>query len=146
MLESDRELADLLRSSRTIAALGIKPESRAHKPAHYVPRYLADVGYQIIPVPVYYPEVEQILGQRVYRSVASIPGAVDVVVVFRRPEQLMPHLPDLLGKRPRAVWLQTGIRHDVAARLLAEAGILLVQDRCMMVEHERLLGANKKTR
>jgi len=132
-LEFDRLLPNL----RRVAILGIKPESRAQRPAHIVPAYLQRVGYEIVPVPVYYPEVAEILGLRVYRSVAAIPGRVDLVDVFRKPDDLMAHLDDLIAARPRTVWLQTGIRHDgFAARLLA-AGIDVVQDECLMVEDRR---------
>ena len=127
----------LLPRLRRIAVLGIKPESRADRPAHIVPAYLHRAGCEIVPVPVYYPEVSEILGQRVYRKVADIPVLVDVVDVFRKPIDLMPHLDDLIAARPRLVWLQTGIRNDAfAARLLA-AGIDVVQDECLMVEHRR---------
>jgi hypothetical protein len=128
----------LFRDSRRMAILGIKPEDRLHKPAFYVPRYLRDAGYEIIPVPVYYPELREMMGVPVYRRVADIPGEVDMVVVFRRAEDIPPHLPDLLEKKPKSVWFQLGIRNDDAARTLAEAGIKVVQDRCTMIEHRRL--------
>jgi predicted CoA-binding protein len=132
-IEFDR----LLPGVRRVAVLGIKPESRADRPAHIVPAYLHRVGYEVVPVPVYYPDVSEILGRRVYRSVAKIPGRVDVVNVFRKSTDLMPHLDDLLAARPRLVWMQTGIRDDdFAARLLA-AGIDVVQDECLMVEDRR---------
>jgi predicted CoA-binding protein len=89
-------------------------------------------------VPVYYPDVREILGRPVYRKVAEVPGPIDVVDVFRRPADLEAHLDDLLEKRPRAVWMQLGIRNDRAAEALARAGILVVQDRCLMVEWRRL--------
>lgn len=127
----------LLPGLRRIAVLGIKPESRADRPAHIVPAYLHRAGYEVLPVPVYYPGVSEILGRRVYRTVAEIPGRVDVVNVFRKPADLMPHLDDLVAARPRLVWMQTGIHNDdFAARLLA-AGIDVVQDECLMVEHRR---------
>jgi len=129
---------DLLRHARRVAVLGIKPESRAGQPAHSVPAYLQRAGYEIIPVPCYYPEVTEILGQPVYRKVADIPGEVDLVVVFRRPEDIPQHIPDILAKAPTAVWFQSGIRNDQAAEQLARAGIRVVQDRCTMVEHRRL--------
>jgi hypothetical protein len=131
-------IAALFRDSRRMAILGIKPEDRLHKPAFYVPRYLRDAGYEIIPVPVYYPELRELMGVPVYRRVADIPGEVDMVVVFRRAEDIPPHLPDLLEKKPKSVWFQLGIRNDDAARTLAEAGIKVVQDRCTMIEHRRL--------
>jgi predicted CoA-binding protein len=127
----------LLPRLRRIAVLGIKPESRADRPAHLEPAYQQRAGYEVLPVPVYYPDVSEILGRRVYRKVAEIPGRVDVVDVFRKSVDLMPHLDDLIAARPRLVWMQTGIRDDdFAARLLA-AGIDVVQDECLMVEHRR---------
>jgi predicted CoA-binding protein len=119
--------------------LGIKTEAQAAQPAFYVPRYLASVGYEVIPVPVYYPEVTHILGHPVYRCLVEIPIAVDLVDVFRRPEDLPGHVEDILAKRPKAVWLQSGIRHAAVAQRLAEAGIKVVQDRCMMIDHRSLL-------
>ena len=127
----------LLPRLRRIAVLGIKPESRADRPAHIVPAYLHRAGYELEPVPVYYPDVSEILGRQVYRKVADIPGRVDVVNVFRKPADLMAHLDDLVAARPRLVWLQTGIRDDDFAAHLLAAGIDVVQDECLMVEHRR---------
>jgi predicted CoA-binding protein len=131
----EARLAELLRSTRRVAVLGIKPESHADQPAHYVPAALQSSGVQIVPVPVYYPDVTTILGQPVFRRLADVPGDIDIVDVFRRSRDVAAHLPDLLAKRPRAVWLQQGIRDDNTAETLAEAGILVVQDRCLMVDH-----------
>jgi predicted CoA-binding protein len=131
-------IAEILRNARRVAVLGIKTEQQAGQPAYYVPEYLKRAGYAIVPVPVYYPEVTEILGEPVYRSLAAIPGAVDLVVVFRRSGDVPPHVPDLLAARPGAVWLQSGIRNEEAARQLAEAGIKVVQDRCAMIEHRRV--------
>jgi uncharacterized protein len=132
-------IAELVRNCRRIAVLGIKAESRRDQPAFYVPEYMANQGYDIVPVPVYFPEVTQILGRPVYRQVRDIPAPpVDMVNVFRRPRDIPPHVPDILAARPRAVWFQLGIRHDEAAETLARAGILVVQDRCLLVEHRRL--------
>jgi len=120
---------DILTQSRTIAVLGIKTEAQADQAAYYVPKYMQSAGYEVIPVPVYYPDATEILGRKVYRKVADIPGPVDLVNVFRRPNDVPPHVDDILAKRPRAVYMQLGIRHDEAALRLAEAGILVVQDR-----------------
>jgi uncharacterized protein len=92
----------------------------------------------VVPVPVYYPEVVEILGRRVYRSLRDIPGPIDMVNVFRRPRDIPPHVVDILATRPRVVWFQLGIRHDGAAETLARAEIRVVQDRCLLVEHRRL--------
>lgn len=140
LLEDDARIAALVRSAKRIAVLGIKTEAQADQPAFHVAKYVADRGAEVIPVPVYYPEVKEILGRPVYRKVADVPGEVDVVDVFRRPSDVPAHLDDLLAKRPRAVWLQLGIRNDAAAERLARAGILVVQDRCLQVEWKRFRG------
>ncbi len=131
-------IAALLQATRTIAVLGIKTEQQAEQPAYNVPRYLRAAGYEIIPVPVYYPDVSIILDHKVYRRLVDIPGPVDMVNVFRRPQDVPGHLDDMLAKKPRSVWMQLGIRNDEVAQKLAEAGIEVVQDRCLMVEHRRL--------
>jgi predicted CoA-binding protein len=137
LVESERGIAELLQSTRRIAVLGMKTEAQGFQPAFYVPQYMATAGFEVIPVPVYYPEVTHILGQKVYRKLADVPGTIDLVNVFRRPADIPPHVEDLLAARPRAVWFQSGIRHDAAAEQLARAGIKVVQDRCLMVEHRR---------
>lgn len=132
------EIARILQECRRIAVLGIKPESRGGAPAFYVPEYMLRQGYDIVPVPVYYPGVVEILGRRVYRSLRDVPGSMDMVNVFRRPPDIPPHVPDILAAKPSVVWLQLGIAHDEAAETLARAGIRVVQDRCLLVEHRRL--------
>ena len=132
------EIRDLLNETRTIAVLGIKTEAQAGQPAFYVPSYLQSAGFQIIPVPVYYPDVTQILGQQVYRRLVDIPDEVDLVNVFRLSHDVPAHVEDILAKMPKAVWLQSGIRNDAAAETLAKAGIKVVQDRCLMVDHRSL--------
>lgn len=131
-------MLDVLRGAKRVAVIGIKPESRSAQPAYYVPKYLQDAGYEIVPVPVYYPEVTEILGEPVYRSLADVPGPIDLVVVFRRSHDVAQHVDDILASRPAAVWLQLGIRNDEAAARWAAAGIKVVQDSCSMVEHRRL--------
>jgi len=138
LVESAEEIRALLRQSRRIAVLGIKPESRFDRPAHFVAAYAKEAGYEIVPVPVYYPEVTRILDEPVYRRLADVPGEIDIVNVFRRPEDVPPHVDDIIAKRPRAVWLQLGIRNDEAAERLARAGIDVVQDRCLKVELMRM--------
>ncbi len=135
LLESEEEIKELLAATKRIAVLGIKTERQAGQPAFYVPSYLASAGFEVIPVPVYYPDVTEILGRKVFRNLADIPGDVDLVNVFRRSEDIPPHLEDILAKNPRAVWFQSGIRNDQAAQKLAMAGIKVVQDRCLMVDH-----------
>ena len=138
LITDTQGIRSLLSETKTIAVLGIKTERQSGQPAFYVPSYMHRAGFQIIPVPVYYPEVTEILGERVYRKLIDIPFAVDMVNVFRRPQDVAPHLEDLLAKKPKSVWMQLGISHDAVAEALAKAGIKVVQDRCLMVDHRRL--------
>lgn len=137
-LTSARDIDALLGGIQRVAVLGIKTEAQAEQAAYYVPAALREDGLQIVPVPVYYPDVTRILGQPVFRRLADIPGQVDVVCVFRRPRDLAMHLDDLLAAKPRAVWLQSGIRDNAFAQALLAAGIDVVQDRCLMVEYARI--------
>ena len=133
ILEGRDQIRALLERTHRIAVLGIKtPESG--QPAYYVPAYAQHAGYEIVPVPVYYPEVREILGRPVYRRLADVPGDVDLVNVFRRARDIPPHVPDIVAKRPKAVWFQLGIRNDDAAAQLAREGIEVVQDRCLLIE------------
>ena len=127
-------IGELLARTKRIAVLGIKTEAQSYAPAFYVPKYLADVGFDVIPVPVYYPDVKTILGRPVYRKLVDVPGPIDLVDVFRRPHDLAPHHDDILAAKPKAVWLQSGIRDDAFAQRLVDAGIEVVQDKCLMVE------------
>ena len=138
LITDTRGILDVLRETRTIAVLGIKPESHGGQPSHYVAAHMAAAGYEIIPVPVYFPDAKEILGKPVFRKVADIGRPVDMVNVFRRPSDIPPHVDDIIAARPKSVWFQLGIRNDEAARRLAEAGIKVVQDRCLMVEEGRL--------
>ena len=140
LVDDDAGLTRILREARTVAVLGAKAAPR--EPAYYVPAYLQERGYRIIPVNTTLAG-EKILGETTLAMLADLPEPVDVIDVFRRPEFLPGHAREILALpwRPRAVWFQLGIRHDGAAAELARAGIDVVQDRCMMPEHRRLLGA-----
>ncbi len=138
LLTEERDIKALVRSLRRIAVLGIKTEAEAGQPAIEVPRYLQSQGVEVVPVPVYFPEATHILGAPVFRRVRDAPGELDCVDVFRRSKDLWPHLDDLKAAKPRAVWLQLGIRDDTFAQALAGAGIDVVQDRCLLVEKQRL--------
>jgi uncharacterized protein len=136
-MESD-DLRSLLAAARRIAVLGAHPDPV--KPAHYVPDYLHGRGYRVLPVnPGHVGEM--LWDEPVRASVAEIAPPVDVVDVFRRSELLDAHLDDILAARPRLVWLQSGIRNDAFARRLEDAGIAVIQDRCLMVEHRRMFGS-----
>lgn len=137
LLETWTEISALLTSVHRIAVLGMKTEESG-QPAFYVPHYAARAGYEIVPVPVYYPDVTEILGRKVYRRLADVPGSIDMVNVFRRSERIPEHLDDILAVRPKAVWMQLGIRHDGVANTLAREGISVVQDRCLLVDLHRM--------
>ena len=138
ILTKDDDIFQLLRETKRIAVLGIKPESHASQPAFYVSKYMQDAGFDIIPVPVYYPDVTQILGQKVYRDLRDVPGEIDMVNVFRRDADIPKHVDEILEAKPKSVWVQLGIRNDEAAEQFAKAGIKVVQNLCLMVEHRAL--------
>jgi uncharacterized protein len=137
LIDDDASIARLLDATRRIAVLGIKTADSG-QPAYYVPQYAQNAGYEVVPVPVYYPEIQEILGQPVYRTVAAISPPVDMVNVFRRAKDIPAHVDDIIAARPATVWFQLGIRNDAAAERLARAGIDVVQDRCLLVELQAL--------
>jgi uncharacterized protein len=136
LIEDGAGIKRILEETKRIAVLGIKIDQS--QPAYYVPEYAHGAGYEIVPVPVYYPEVTEILGAKVYRTVAAIPGHVDMVNVFRRPRDIDAHVDDIIAKKPKSVWFQLGIRNDAAAERFARAGIEVVQDKCLLVELRRI--------
>jgi uncharacterized protein len=136
LIDDDEGIRRILRATRRVAVLGIKMESG--QPAYYVPEYAQRAGLEVVPVPVYYPDATEILGALVFRRLADIPGDIDMVNVFRRPKDIAQHVDDMIGKRPKSVWFQLGIRNDEAAERLARADIDVVQDRCLMVELQHL--------
>ncbi len=140
LIDGDEGLRRVFREARTIAVLGAK--HRSHEPAFFVPAYLGERGYRILPVN---PTIEgrRLFGVPVVGRLADLAEPVDVVEVFRRPEYLPGHAEEILAMAhpPAVVWFQLGIRHDGAAERLARAGIRVVQDRCMMPEHRRLVRA-----
>lgn len=138
LVDDAEGIRSLLAETRRIAVIGIKTEAQSFQPSFYVPQYMSQAGFEVIPVPVYYPEATEILGQKVYRKLADVPGEIDLVNVFRRSQDVAGHLDDILAKKPKAVWMQSGIRNDEVAERLAQEGIRVVQDRCLMVEHRSL--------
>ena len=138
LITAGDEIRDLIASTKTIAVLGIKPETHAEQAGFYVAAHMAAAGYEIIPVPVYYPDVTTILGKPVFRKLTDIGRDIDMVNVFRRPHDIDQHVDDIIAAKPKSVWFQLGIRNDAAAQRLAEAGIKVVQDRCLMVEEGRV--------
>ena len=138
LVGSDAEIKELLKNTKRIAVVGIKTEAQSFQPAFYVPQYMKNAGFEIIPVPVYYPEATEILGAKVYRALIDIPGEIDLVNIFRRSADVLKHTEDILAKKPKAVWMQSGIYNDETAEMLARAGIKVVQDLCLMVEHRAM--------
>jgi len=137
-LNRDEDLARVLSNARVIAVLGAHDEPG--RAAFYVPDYLHDEGYRVLPVNPLLAGRE-LWGEPVRRSLAELTGErIDLVDVFRRPSALPDHLPELLAMQPRpsVVWFQLGIRNDGVARQLVEAGFDVVQDRCTLADHRRL--------
>ena len=121
LLNSDAEIGELFKQTKRIAVIGIKMES--FQPAYYVPQYMKNAGFEIVPVPVYYPDETEIMGEKVYRSLTDIPGEVDLVNIFRRSADVAKHTDEILAKKPKAVWMQSGIYNADVAETLAKAGI-----------------------
>lgn len=137
-VQTDEHLKSLLASARTIVVVGIK--DRENEDAFRIPQYLQKAGYRIVPVN---PKLATVLGEPCRASLAQVDGAVDIVNLFRASEHVPAHVDEILAMdpRPRAVWMQLGIHHGPSAQRLRDAGIEVVQDRCIMVDHRRLLGA-----
>jgi hypothetical protein len=131
----DETVRRLLERVRRIAVVGLSP--RPHRDSHRVARYLLERGYEIVPV---YPREDAILGQKVYRSVQEVPGTVDLVDVFRRSEELPEVIDDVLAARAGGLWLQIGCIDEAGAARARDAGLTVVMDRCLMVDHAHLLG------
>ena len=133
-LESDEELRDLIAGARTIAVVGLSPKQ--HRDSHRVAKYLQDQGYRIIPVN---PNANDVLGEKAYSSLTEIPEPVDLVDVFRRPDVVDGVARDAVEIGARAIWLQIGIVNDDAAEIAKAGGLDVVMDRCLMVDHARLM-------
>lgn len=142
LIEDNNAARAALLESKRLAILGIKPEERSGQPAYYVSEYLQKAGYDVIPVPVYYPDCKEILGKKVCRTFDEV-GPVDMIVVFRRPKDIDQHVDEIIRAKPKYVWFQLGIRNEEAARKMAEAGIRVIQDKCTMVEHRRALAKQR---
>ena len=141
-VEDEAGLAEIVRSMRTVAVVGMKGEDQGDQPAFEIPRMMQKRGIRVIPVN---PKLATALGAVAYPSIAAVPEPVDVVDLFRRISAIPGHAEEIVAlppeRRPQVVWMQSGIRHEGAAALLVAAGIDVVQDRCILVDHQRLLGA-----
>ena len=134
IVTAEDELAEIVRSMKTVAVVGMKGEDQGDEPAHEIPQRVQSLGYRVIPVN---PKLASALGETAYPSLAAVPERFDLVDVFRRPDAIPAVADEILAlpadRRPAVVWLQSGIRHDDAAERLAAAGIDVVQDRCLGV-------------
>lgn len=133
IIKDDKDIKHLLLNSRTIAVLGLSPKPA--RDSNMVGRYLKDQGYKIIPVR---PAQKEILGERAYASLDDIEKPVDIVNVFRNPSQIMPHAEEAIRLMPKVFWMQLNIENHEAAEFLMAAGIDVVMNQCIMVEHDRL--------
>ena len=133
------EIRGILSQSRNVAVVGMSPHPE--RPSHRVARYLQERGYRIIPVN---PSANNILGQKSYPDLASIPGPVDVVDIFRRSEEVLPIVEQAIGIGAKVVWMQEGVINEEAARRAREAGLSVVMDRCMRKEHMRIWAKGNK--
>ncbi len=134
MLTDFREISAILKNSRTIAVVGLSPKE--NRPSNQVARYLQSAGYRIIPVN---PGQKEILGETCYPSLLDIPEPVDVVDIFRRPEEVLPVVEQAVKIKAKTVWMQEGIINEEAALLAREKGLTVVMDRCMKIDHASLL-------
>ena len=128
-------LAEVLRSSRVIAVVGLS--SKRWRPSFGVAEYLKRAGYQIIPVN---PQETELLGEKCYPDVDSIPGPVDIVDIFRRAEFVPEIVEAAIRKGAKAVWMQEGVTHEAAARRAEAAGLVVAMDHCILKDHRRLAG------
>jgi len=128
-------LRRILARSRTIAVVGLS--ANWYRPSYFAAKYLQDHGYRVIPVN---PNYEQVLGERCYPSVSAIPEPVDVVDGFRKPEEMVGLAREAVARKAGVLWMQLGIRNEEATRIANDAGLDVVVDRCMKIEHARILG------
>jgi predicted CoA-binding protein len=128
-------LRRVLAQSRTIAVVGLS--AHWYRPSYFAAKYMQDHGYRVIPVN---PTYDEVLGERCYRAVPEIPERIDMVDCFRRAEEIVPIARDAVAKGARVLWMQLGIRNEEAARIACDAGLDVVMDRCVKIEHARILG------
>ena len=137
IITQDEAIRDILDTAKTIAILGLSP--KPERDSNRVAVYLKDRGYRIIPIR---PAQKEILGEKAYRSLDDIKQSVDIVNVFRNPAQIIPHAHEAIRLKAKVFWMQLNIENRDAADLLTVAGIDVVMDRCIEVEHERLCNKN----
>lgn len=125
----------ILRSSRTIAVVGLS--AKWHRPSFFAAKYMQDHGYRIIPVN---PSYQEVLGERCYAALTDVPDRIDIVDCFRKPEEMVPIAREAVKIRAKVLWMQLGIRNAEAAKIATDAGLDVVMDHCVKIEHARILG------
>jgi predicted CoA-binding protein len=137
-MNSDKTMKDILSSAKTVASVGLS--SNPEKESYWIVSYLKEQGYHIIPVN---PTAPEILGEKAYPNLESVPEKIDVVQVFRKPEDVPPVVEDAIKVGAKVVWMQEGIVNEEAARKARAAGLQVVMDACMRATHQRLIGAQR---
>ena len=135
-MDHDQRLKDILLSAKTIASVGLS--SNPQKESYGIALYLKEQGYRVIPVN---PTTPEVFGEKSYPDLESVPEKIDVVQVFRKPEDVPPVVDDAIKVGAKVIWMQEGIRHDEAAQKARDAGLQVVMDACMRASHQRLIGA-----
>lgn len=135
-ITDDAGLRALLRATKTIALVGIS--DKPYRDSHHVAAYLLAAGYRVLPVN---PNLQAVLGQRCYPDLASIPEAIDLVDVFRRPDEIGPVVDAAIAAKAKALWLQLGVINEAEAERASQAGLAVVMDRCSKIDHARLIGS-----
>jgi uncharacterized protein len=133
-MSGTQSILDVLRSARTIAVVGLS--DKKSRPSYGVARYMQSAGYRIIPVN---PEVEEVLGEKCYPNLESVPETIDIVDIFRRSEFVPPVVEAAIRVRAKAIWMQEGVIHEQAAERARAAGLAVVMDRCLLKEHMRMV-------
>lgn len=128
-------IGELLKRAKTIAVVGLSENPR--RPSHDVSAYMQSQGYRIIPVN---PQIESCLGEKAYASLRDVPGPIDIVNIFRRPEFVEEVVDQAIQRKVPAIWMQDGVIHEKAAEKARQAGIFVVMDRCILVEHRARFG------
>lgn len=135
IVHSNETIQDILKASRNIAVVGLSP--KPYRDSFMVAHYMQGQEYRIIPV---HPKAKEILGETVYPDLTHVPDPVDIVNVFRAPDKIIPVAEEAIKLKPKVFWMQLGIENNDAARLLADAGIMVVMNRCLKIEHMKMQG------
>ena len=134
----DDQIRQILRQSKTIAIVGLS--DKPSRDSYMVAKYIVEQGYQVIPVN---PRAKEVLNQKAYASLLDVPEKIDIINVFRRSDQVLPIIEEALTKKPGAIWLQLGIENEEGADLAAMQGIAMIMNKCIKIEHQRLMNDHK---